>query len=189
MVFVGTARIPSHSAASAAAHSSCMLSLTPLAVHEYEEWGDARQPAVAAGLRRACPYTQLLEAHTRQQQRPGSHHQQAQQQDGQSSRSSGSRSSRLLPPVLLSCSLGDTRVPYWGPAKWAARARRLQEEAADVKGCSASPVLLHVHGLGQGQQDGGAGGGHHLYGLEGQAESALEHAFLLAVLGGDDSSS
>ena len=32
----------------------------------------------------------------------------------------------LLPHLLVSCSLDDSRVPFWAPAKWVAAARQLQ---------------------------------------------------------------
>ena len=36
------------------------------------------------------------------------------------------RAPPLLPHLLVSCSLDDSRVPFWAPAKWVAAARQLQ---------------------------------------------------------------
>ena len=68
------------------------------------------------------------------------------------------------PPVLATCSVADTRVPVWGPAKWVAKLR--QHQTGD------SPILLlsnsHL--------------GHFGHEADLIESSAVEYAFLLTAL-------
>jgi protease II len=71
---------------------------------------------------------------------------------------------KLCPPVLVTCTVNDVRVPFWGPAKWVARLRASQK--------GLSPVLLLPR----------YDGGH--FGRESDRvrDAAKEMAFLLKAL-------
>lgn len=88
-------------------------------VHEYDEWGDPRTPGAARAIQRVCPYAAL----------------------GVALEGAGGAG---LPGVLVTCALDDARVPAWVPAKWAARARRLQVGAALARaaGCGRCTCLV-----------------------------------------------
>jgi protease II len=103
----------------------------PLTVHEYDEWGDPADPAVAGVMRVLCPYNNLRAAE--------------------------------YPAVMVTCSTVDPRVPYWGPAKYAARLQECQL-------AKERPVLLKVD----------EEGGH--FGQAGQLlyDVAEEYTFLMA---------
>ncbi len=112
----------------------------PLTAHERDELGDpAADAADCAALAALCPYHTL-----------------------------GSAGRAAYPPTLVTTAADDARVPAWGPAKFAARLRRL---AAGARG----PVLL----------DAAAHGGH-FGGARGADEAAAELAFLLGALGSDE---
>lgn len=99
----------------------------PLIAHEAGEWGDGASAADAADIAAACPYA-LLGAALKHNS-SGS--------ENSSSSSSGSSMYQLqLPPVLVSVGSEDARVPCWGPAKWVARARALQAQAARRAGAA-----------------------------------------------------
>ena len=74
-------------------------------------------------------------------------------------------SKQNFPPILVSCSANDARVPFWGPLKWASKARRMQ------KGCA--PIVLLNH------ED----GGHFGHDSNALHTAAIEQAFLLTALG------
>ena len=68
------------------------------------------------------------------------------------------------PPVLVTCSASDARVPTWGPAKWVAKLRQHQQAEA--------PILL----LSNSQ------GGHFSHDADLLNNAAMEYAFLLDAL-------
>lgn len=88
-------------------------------VHEYDEWGDARDPSMLPALESLCPYSRLgSRLSVEQSASQGSvHHLQ-----GSTTGEEGLRGTQLL----VTCAIDDARVPVWSSAKWAARARRLQ---------------------------------------------------------------
>lgn len=73
-------------------------------------------------------------------------------------------SEQNFPPILVTCSTNDARVPFWGPLKWASKVRQMQ------KGCA--PVLLLNH------ED----GGHFGHDTDALHTAAAEQAFLLTAL-------
>ena len=73
-------------------------------------------------------------------------------------------SEQSFPPVLVTCSTNDARVPFWGPLKWASKARQMQ------KGCA--PIVLFNH------ED----GGHFGHDTDALHTAAVEQAFLLSAL-------
>ncbi len=172
----------------------------PLTVHEYGEWGDPGQMGAPDGeeqpvlrlMERLCPYHNLLPA-------PGDLLlQQAAGHDplslkvsavidddtiNSSSSSSSSEGSVAmavtglspgqLPPVLVSCSLRDARVPFWVPAKWVARARSLSQ---------AHPGGQHQHPIGPVVLRVREEGGHHGSTEQQFEELAEDYAFLIKAL-------
>jgi oligopeptidase B len=72
-----------------------------------------------------------------------------------------------FPPMLVRTSLNDSQVMYWEPAKYVARIRALRTDDA--------PLLLHTN---MGAGHGGASGRY-----DRLREIAMDHAFLLAMLG------
>jgi protease II len=84
----------------------------PLTVHEYEEFGDPSTELGMQGLQRMCPYHNIIK-----------------QNDGDRK-----IRSHLYPPVLITCSSTDARVPIWGPLKYAAKLRA----AATATGAESS---------------------------------------------------
>ena len=68
-----------------------------LTEHEWDEWGDPRDPGGVELLRELCPYLGLsrLPAHTAR-----------------------------FPPTLVTAAKDDDRVPIWMPAKWVAALRQ-----------------------------------------------------------------
>ena len=166
---------------------TCMLDAgLPLTEHERDEWGDPAADADAFGqLRATCPYQGLLLGNppTPASTETGGN------EDGPAAggtvtaaaaaAADGSRSTgqRLLlppclPPVLVSCSLDDARVPFWAAAKWVAAARQQgQQMPRDAHGL-AGEVLLRI------RENGGHSGN-----PEQQAEELAEdYAFLITAL-------
>jgi oligopeptidase B len=108
----------------------------PLTVHEYDEWGEpGREPKALRTIASMCPY-----------------------------RNCSGAAGEPVPAVMVTCALDDTRVPFWGPAKWVARLQKWQR----VSG--GGPVLLLCSSTG-GHFGGGAG-----------EEKAVEAAFLIAAV-------
>jgi oligopeptidase B len=77
----------------------------PLTVHEYEEFGDPSTKMGLQGLKNICPYSNITISN---------------KGDRVSSNTSVGSS---YPPVLITCSSTDERVPIWGPLKYAAKLR------------------------------------------------------------------
>ena len=83
-----------------------------------------------------------------------------------------------LPPVLLTCSQQDMRVPFWGPLKYAARLRAAAAAGAQQPGAAASrqgPILL----LPDGQT------GHFVHERDLLHTSAQQYAFLVGAVEGE----
>lgn len=114
-----------------------------LTQHEYSEWGNpTSDPDVYAHMYSFCPYQKLL-------------------------RISQSASEIRLPSLLVTTSLTDSRVPYWGPTKFVSRLQSLPSESKPL-------ALLISDGTGHF----GAGGSFsHI------EESSLHLVFLFQSLG------
>lgn len=82
-----------------------------------------------------------------------------------------------FPPMLLTCSQQDARVPFWGPLKYAARLRAATTAAPgnSSRRCSG-PILL----LPDAQM------GHFVHERDLYATKAQQHAFLISALEGID---
>jgi len=233
----------------------------PLTVHEYDEWGDARDPSLLPSMQNMCPYSRLsstllqtTKSDHAQSATPAGHgcssgnlgqsvgqrghgysaidlgqsmvqhvadyrplssnvlqHDVGQHTQGQGGDPSGQRelgvdrigskgawrhdkeeyhrsaeteaafsgrqapgSKACVPAVLMTSAMDDARVPVWVPAKWAARARRLQQAVVLRQGGSFTKpplVLLRVY------REGGHFMGSSLAGC------AEEYAFIIAVMG------
>ena len=111
---------------------TCMMDpRLPLTAHERDEWGDPVADAAAfKAIREMCPYQQILSAEEapvldksllRADNAP--------QVEGSVLQEEGNSSK--MPPVLVSCSLDDSRVPWWAAAKWVAAARWRQQKQVD----------------------------------------------------------
>ena len=68
------------------------------------------------------------------------------------------------PPILATCSVPDSRVPVWGPAKWVAKIRHYQTASAPI-------LLLHTLDM-----------GHFAYEADLLENCVLEYSFLLDAL-------
>lgn len=69
--------------------------------------------------------------------------------------------SAKYPPVLVTCSATDARVPAWGPAKWVAKLRQHQQAEA--------PIVLLTSDT----------GGHFSHEADLLDNAATEYAFLM----------
>eukprot|EP00741_Cyanophora_paradoxa_P012298 tig00000169_g11884.t1 len=114
----------------------------PLSAHERDEWGDPRLPEAAAAIAGYCPYAGLA-------------------------------AGRLPHPrtaFFLTTTTEDQRVPYWIPARWLARLRRVRQE----RGGACGPALLLTR---RGMGHGGEGGR-----LASLRDVARDYAFLAKAL-------
>ena len=163
----------------------------PLTVHEYGEWGDPGQRGGTDGgerpvlslMQRLCPYHNLVTAaghatpfgsNSVTEAIPVT----AYENDSRASSSSGVLVAAgslpgLLPPILVSCSLRDARVPFWVPAKWVARARSLGQ---------ALPGGQHQHRVGPVVMRVQEEGGHHGSSEQQFEELAEDYAFIIKAL-------
>ena len=113
----------------------------PLTQHEYDEFGDPTTTEGMAGLREICPYQNI------------------------------GKNGRKYPPVMITCSTTDERVPFWGPLKYAARLRGMST-AAESGGSGGDVVVLAD-----------AYQGHLPDGREAFDVKAMQYAFLIRALG------
>ena len=97
----------------------------PLTVHEYEEFGDPSTEQGMQGLMKICPYYNIQTDVDKEEE--------INKKDGKMDTAINStefdqkgKSSGMYPPVLITCSSTDARVPIWGPLKFAAKLRAAQ---------------------------------------------------------------
>jgi len=128
----------------------------PLTVHEYDEWGDPSQPEAFHTIASVCPYQNTASSSPLVADKPPF-------KDRPKGDSSGS-----VPAVFITAAMDDNRVPFWGPAKWAARLRR----AAATGSGGGGPVLLCCSEI----------GGHFGHEVNPVADTARGYAFLIAAV-------
>jgi protease II len=120
----------------------------PLTVHEYEEFGDPSTEEGMHGLKKICPYYNIKK--------------------DTSGGGGNDLNNKIYPPVLVTCSSTDARVPIWGPLKYAAK---LRAASGDDRGggVGRGSVLVYAD----------AHGGHLPDDREKYDLKAVQYAFLL----------
>jgi len=150
----------------------------PLTVHEYEEFGDPSTEEGMQGLMKVCPYFNIQSNVDREKKinkkdkRRGN--------ATSSTKFAKKESSGMHPPVLITCSSTDERVPIWGPLKYAAKLRAAQSsgntnsQSDDVRrvGVGRGSVLVYAD----------AHGGHLADDREKYDLKAVQYAFLIECI-------
>ncbi|KAH7623513.1 putative Prolyl endopeptidase-like [Nannochloris sp. 'desiccata'] len=153
----------------------------PLTVHEYEEFGDPSTEQGMQGLKKVCPYYNIqsgggggggdVEGIKRKERKGHSIN---------STKFSKGESSGMYPPVLITCSSTDARVPIWGPLKYAAKLRAAGGDVTNSRqgkggrsvGVGRGSVLVYAD----------AHGGHLADDREKYDLKAVQYAFLVDAL-------
>ena len=123
----------------------------PLTVHEYEEFGDPSTEEGMHGLKKICPYYNIKK--------------------DTSGGGGNDLHNERYPPVFVTCSSTDARVPIWGPLKYAARLRAASGDD-HVDGVGRGSVLVYAD----------AHGGHLSDDREKYDLKAVHYAFLLEAI-------